>query len=190
MNTLDDIVTDPIKNKRTCLITFRLPEELAGELREEAKNTQISLNTLASQILNRYVTWERYSDKLGLMPMPRSVMKEMFCDLSNEKIRNMASNSCSEALKELVLIKEGSLTLESFISVFNEWLKASGIVHRYKKNMNCYHYVIHHSLNKTFSVYLAELLTSILDDLHNCNKEITVRQESLSITIMTTSRNN
>jgi len=81
----------------------------------------------------------------------------------------------------LVLIKEGNLTLDSFISVFNEWLRASWIVHRYKKNIEGHHYVIYHNLNKTFSIYLAELFISILDDLHNYRREITVRQDSLSI---------
>jgi hypothetical protein len=178
---------DSPKNKRTCLVTFRLPEELVDDLRDEAKNTQISLNTLANQILNKHVAWERHSGKLGLIPMPRPLVKEVFRDLSNKRIQKMASNSCKEAIKELVLIKEGNFTLDSFISVFNEWLRASWLVHRYKKNIDGYHYVIYHNLSKTFSVYLAELLMSILDDLHNYRREITVRQDSLSIAISTAS---
>src|SRR2546426_3301241 len=184
MLTLSDTsITDSAKNKKTCLVTFRLPEKLVEELRDEAKNTQISLNTLANQILNRYVAWERYSSKLGLIPMPRPLVKEIFRDLSNRRIQKIASNSCKDAIKELVLIKEGNLTLDSFISVFNEWLKASWLVHRYKKNIEGHHYVIHHNMNKMFSKYLAELLMSILDDLHSYNREITVRQDSLSISI-------
>ena len=182
MLTVSDIsITDSTKNKKTCLVTFRLPEKLVEELRDEAKNTQISLNTLANQILNRYVAWERYSSKLGLIPMPRPLVKEIFRDMPNKRIQKMASNSCKDAIKELVLIKEGNLTLDSFISVFNEWLRASWIVHRYKKNIEGHHYVIYHNLNKTFSIYLAELFISILDDLHNYRREITVRQDSLSI---------
>ena len=174
-------VIDSTKNRKTCLVTFRLPEELVEDLREESKNTQISLNTLANQILNKYVSWERPSGKLGLIPMPRPLVKEIFRDIPNKRIQKMASNSCKDAIKELVLIKEGNLTLDSFILVFNEWLRASWIVHRYKKNIEGHHYVIYHNLNKTFSIYLAELFISILDDLHNYRREITVRQDSLSI---------
>jgi len=174
-------VIDSTKNRKTCLVTFRLPEELVEDLREESKNTQISLNTLANQILNKYVSWERPSGKLGLIQMPRPLVKEIFRDIPNKRIQKMASNSCKDAIKELVLIKEGNLTLDSFILVFNEWLRASWIVHRYKKNIEGHHYVIYHNLNKTFSIYLAELFISILDDLHNYRREITVRQDSLSI---------
>ncbi|TLY05138.1 MAG: hypothetical protein E6K87_01290 [Thaumarchaeota archaeon] len=174
-------VIDSTKNRKTCLVTFRLPEELVEDLREESKNTQISLNTLANQILNKYVAWERPSGKLGLIPMPRPLVKEIFRDIPNKRIQRVARNSCKDTIKELVLIKEGNLTLDSFISVFNEWLRASWIVHRYKKNIEGHHYVIYHNLNKTFSIYLAELFISILDDLHNYRREITVRQDSLSI---------
>ena len=174
-------VIDSTKNRKTCLVTFRLPEELVEDLREESKNTQISLNTLANQILNKYVAWERPSGKLGLIPMPRPLVKEIFRDMPNKRIQRVARNSCKDAIKELVLIKEGNLTLDSFILVFNEWLRASWIVHRYKKNIEGHHYVIYHNLNKTFSIYLAELFISILDDLHNYRREITVRQDSLSI---------
>jgi len=174
-------VIDSTKNRKTCLVTFRLPEELVEDLREESKNTQISLNTLANQILNKYVAWERPSGKLGLIPMPRPLVKEIFRDIPNKRIQRVARNSCKDAIKELVLIKEGNLTLDSFILVFNEWLRASWIVHRYKKNIEGHHYVIYHNLNKTFSIYLAELFISILDDLHNYRREITVRQDSLSI---------
>ena len=174
-------VIDSTKNRKTCLVTFRLPEELVEDLREESKNTQISLNTLANQILNKYVSWERPSGKLGLIQMPRPLVKEIFRDIPNKRIQRVARNSCKDTIKELVLIKEGNLTLDSFILVFNEWLRASWIVHRYKKNIEGHHYVIYHNLNKTFSIYLAELFISILDDLHNYRREITVRQDSLSI---------
>src|SRR5207245_8137102 len=93
-------------------------------------------NTLANQILNKYVAWERPSGKLGLIPMPRPLVKEIFRDIPNKRIQRVARNSCKDTIKELVLIKEGNLTLDSFISVFNEWLRASWLVHRYKKNID------------------------------------------------------
>src|SRR5256885_5656764 len=84
MLTLSDTsITDSAKNKKTCLVTFRLPEKLVEELRDEAKNTQISLNTLTNQILNRYVAWERYSSKLGLIPMPRPRSEEHTSELQS-----------------------------------------------------------------------------------------------------------
>lgn len=172
-----------MKKKRTNLTTFRLAEELINELRDEAVSSQVSLNTLVNQVLSRYVNWERHSDKFGLIQLPRPVVREMFYDYDNQRIHDIACNSSSEAVKELVLLKEGSFTIDSFVSMFNEWLRASGIIYRYKKTARGHQYVIQHNLNKPFSVYLSSLVMSILDDLQNCKEEVVIRQDSLSITI-------
>jgi len=51
-------------------ITYRLPEKLINELETEASQKNTSQNVLVKQILERYVEWDRFSSKIGMIPVP------------------------------------------------------------------------------------------------------------------------
>jgi len=169
--------------KKTYPITFRLPEKLVEDLKKEAENVQISLNTLANQVFERYICWERYSGKMGLIPMTRPFLKAVVKSLSNEEIKKIAHNASKDALKELVLITRGNFTLDDFVSVFNEWLRVSWMTHRYSYDAKGHHYIIYHDLNKKWSLYLSELMNAICNDLAGIKSTIAVRKDSISVSL-------
>jgi hypothetical protein len=57
-------------------MTFRLDENVIATLRAESERCHISLNTIVNQILQRYVEWDMYESKVGLMLKP--VVAELF----------------------------------------------------------------------------------------------------------------
>ena len=176
-------VRQEYNGKRTSPITFRVPADLVRDMREEAEDSRVSLNTLTNQLLDRYVRRGRHSNKLGLIPMTRPFLKEALRNLTEEEIKQMARNGSKEALKELVLLSKGNFSIGSFISVFNEWLKVSWMAHRYEYNKNGHHYVIHHELGKKWSLYIAELLTAIFNELTNIEPIVDVRDDSVSLSV-------
>jgi len=171
------------EKKRTYPITFRLAERLVEDLKKEAESNKVSLNTLVNQLFDRYMVWERHSAKLGLIPVSRSFVKETLQHLTDEKIKQMARHVSKDALKELVLITKGDFTLNSFISVFNEWLRASLITYRYEYDGKVHHYVIHHELGERWSLYVSELLIAICKDLVTIRLEFEVRKSSVSFSL-------
>ena len=44
------------------------------ELQRDANEGEISLNVLVNQVLKRYVEWDRYENKLGMMPIPKLML--------------------------------------------------------------------------------------------------------------------
>ena len=56
------------KKESTRSITYRLPEKLVSELETEATQKSISQNVLVKQILEKYVQWDRFSNKIGMIP--------------------------------------------------------------------------------------------------------------------------
>ena len=44
------------------------------ELQRDANEGEISLNVLVNQVLKRYVEWDRYEIKLGMMPIPKLML--------------------------------------------------------------------------------------------------------------------
>lgn len=171
---------------RTYPITFRLPEKLVEDLRAEAENVEVSLNTLVNQVFDRYMSWERHSSKVGLIPVTRPFLREAIQNIPDEKIKQIARNASKDALKELILITKGTFNLDSFIAVFNEWLRASLITHRYEYDGDGHDYVIHHELGEKWSLYLSELLIAICKDLINVKPKIEIRKSSISFSFSQT----
>ncbi len=65
------------QSRRTRSVTFRLDSAVIDELQTEAKNREISLNVLVNQVLKRYEEWDRYENKIGMMPVPKMILSSL-----------------------------------------------------------------------------------------------------------------
>ena len=63
----------PQKKEKTRSITYRLPVQIVDELETEAMEKNISQNVLVKQILEKYVSWERFANKIGMIPVPKNI---------------------------------------------------------------------------------------------------------------------
>ena len=63
---------------KSTTMTFRIYEDLIGRLRREAENDGKSLNILVNQILRRYIEWDSYEAKVGLIPIAKPVLIQLF----------------------------------------------------------------------------------------------------------------
>ena len=63
---------------RTRSITFRLDPNTVDNLQREADQKEISLNVLVNQVLRRYVKWDTFESKIGMMPVPKIILSTCF----------------------------------------------------------------------------------------------------------------
>ncbi len=59
-------------------------------MRDEAEIHEISLNTLVNQIFKRYVEWDSYEPKVGMIPIAKPVLIQLFENISEDKIVEIA----------------------------------------------------------------------------------------------------
>ncbi|MBT4298921.1 MAG: hypothetical protein HOC31_00915, partial [Nitrosopumilus sp.] len=78
--------THVTKKDPTRSITYRLSEKLISELETEANQKGISQNVLVKQILEKYIQWDRFSQKMGLIPVPISMLQLFGDDLDGQDI--------------------------------------------------------------------------------------------------------
>lgn len=64
-------------HKKTRSITFRLDSFTIDELQREADQKEISLNVLVNQVLKRYSDWDRYENRIGMMPVPKVMLSSL-----------------------------------------------------------------------------------------------------------------
>ncbi len=125
---------------------------------------QQDLSTFGRNILVHYIEWDRYGEKLNFIPVTKEFLKDTLEYLPDAVIRRIASKAGRNALVDLTLIAQGTLTAETFANVLNDWLKASRVTFRYEKK-DGYHYAISHSLGRKWSVYLESLVEAMCEEL-------------------------
>ncbi len=94
------------RRQRTVTLTIRLNEQSEKELKEEAADKKVTVNGLVSQILGKYLEWDRHIEKLDAVTIPA------------DSLARLTSNVDEEALA-----KFGREIAESRMSLISVWYK-------------------------------------------------------------------
>lgn len=175
------------QSKKTRSVTFRLDSSVIDELQAEADNREISLNVLVNQILKRYSEWDRYENKIGMMPVPKIILSSLIdsamsvakssgikdVDRYRDDIIKQAAQIAFGLMKDSVLFMKRQYNLWVVLSVLEEYMKVSGIKADHKLEGSRKHvFIIQHELGENWSLFTKELLALIFQNLANVKAEI------------------
>src|SRR5919109_2096853 len=158
------------KNRKTTTITLRIDTDIMQNLYNKAEQDAISLNTLVNQILKRYVEWDMFEAKVGMIPLSKPVAKELFQRLSREDIIKMAKDVAKNAVYDIALfMKGGKMDPDLFVSWFLSRMKNCSEITKAnvgeESSESIHTYIIKHDLGENWSLYHKALLESIFNDL-------------------------
>ena len=177
------------QSKKTRSVTFRLDSKVIDEIQEEADNREISLNVLVNQVLKRYAEWDRYENKIGMMPVPKVILSSLIdraisiatssgikdIDHYRDEIIRQAAELAFSLMKDSILFMKKQYNLWVVLSVLEEYMKVSGIKSDHKLEGSRKHvFVIQHELGENWSLFTKELLGLIFERLANVKAEINV----------------
>ncbi len=141
-------------------ITYRLPEKLINELETEASQKNTSQNVLVKQILERYVEWDRFASKIGMIPVPTSILKSLGNELDGQDIDEIV-NLIIPMIKDTVLFIKGGYDLKRCIETLEDYMKASGMNSDHRVEGNIHSFIIQHDLGIKWSVFTEQLLSQV-----------------------------
>lgn len=104
--------------KKTATITFRFDTEIIEKLQKEAKNHQVTTNTLATQALKRFLEWNIYQPRVGLVSLNKPVFVKIFQNLKEKEIIEIASTMGKDEMRDVALFMKGEINLKSFMDWF------------------------------------------------------------------------
>lgn len=177
------------QSRKTRSVTFRLDSTVIDELQTEANNREISLNVLVNQILKRYEEWDRYENKIGMIPVPRVILSNLIdkaisiakssgikdIDHYRDEIIKQAADLAFSLMKDSVLFMKKQYNLWVVLSVLEEYMKVSGIKADHKIEGSRKHgFIIQHELGENWSLFTKELLALIFEKLAKVRAEINV----------------
>jgi hypothetical protein len=175
------------QSKKTRSVTFRLDSSVIDELQMEADSREISLNVLVNQILKRYSEWDRFENKIGMMPVPKVILSSLIdraisvakssgikdIDRYRDEIIKQAALLAFGLMKDSVLFMKRQYNLWVVLAVLEEYMKVSGIKADHKIEGSRKHvFVIQHELGENWSLFTKELLALIFQNLANVRADI------------------
>jgi len=147
--------------------SFRLYEDIVSKLDQQAKNNNVSLNAEINNILRKYVEWDMLANKVGMIPIAKPIVSEIFQKImTKEQVIDLANNVAKNVICESVHFMKGSLTLESFLS----WIKTrmehcSNVNYSIDSNRHQVKIIFKHDLGENWSIYHKLIVEQVLDKI-------------------------
>jgi len=152
--------THTVKKEATRSITYRLPEKLVSELETEATQKSISQNVLVKQILEKYIQWDRFSNKVGMIPVPKGILQSLGDELDGKDIDEIIT-LIYPMIKDTVLFIKGGYDLKRCIETLEDYIQASGMNSDHRVEGDMHIFLIQHDLGMKWSVFTEQLLTQV-----------------------------
>ena len=170
------------KKEKTKTITYRLPEKLVQELETEAMQRGISQNVLVKQIIEKFVQWDRFGDKIGMIPVPRKILQSLGKELEGSDI-NMIIQLLMPVIKDNVMFMKGKYDLKRCIETLEDYMRASGMKSDHRTEGSLHHFIVQHELGMSWSLFTEQLLKEIF---HEFLPEQNVKTQTTESTVITT----
>ncbi|HEX5519645.1 MAG TPA: hypothetical protein VFX18_04325 [Candidatus Nitrosocosmicus sp.] len=165
--------------KKTSTMTFRIDDNVLRILRSESERHQISLNTLINQLLKRFVEWDMYESKVGMIPIAKPIVVELFNKMSKEEISKMALDIGKNAVHDISLFMKNKMDLDSFLSWFETRMNSS-LTETNHSIQNGFHvYVLKHELGENWSLYHKIILQSIFNEIFEKTVDIQISNTTI-----------
>ena len=136
--------------RKTVLRSFRLEKEVDEILQKESQSRGISVNALVSQILKKFVEWDRYVERFGFVTIMRDGFRILHEELKEEEIERLARDIGGRNPREAMLFWFKSANTENLLKWLSLHCKYGRIAEcEIQRLGNCYTITLHHLVKNT-----------------------------------------
>jgi len=183
--------TDREEDSSATPMDFDIDGNILGQMNAKAEEYGLSLNMYLNQIIKRYLEWDRFEPKAGIVPISKPVVQNLFDNLTKEEIIDIAKGVGKDAVENIAakLMKDVDRNLD--LNSFLQWLEAEmnsyAIEIRHivttcpnHNNSNSLHrYILKHDAGENFSLYYRTVLDLIFRDVLQKRIDIKTTTNSL-----------
>ncbi len=152
-----------IKREKTRSVTYRFPEIIVNELETEAMQKKVSHNVLVKQIVEKYLQWDRFAEKIGVIPVPRTILEKLGSEMTPADV-NSIINAIRPVIKESVLFMKGTYDLKRCIETLEDYMRSSGMKSDHRVEGALHHFIVQHELGVKWSLFTEQLFKEIFHE--------------------------
>ena len=154
--------------EETGTISYRLPSKLLDDLETEAREKNISQNVLVKQILMKYVRWERFAQKMGIIPVPQKILESLGGDMSHQDVLKII-DVLFVSIKDSVMLMKGGYDLKRTIETLEDYMRSSGMESDHRIEGELHHFIIQHKMGMQWSIFTELLLRRVFTEFEKEN---------------------
>ena len=154
--------------EETGTISYRLPSKLLDDLETEAREKNISQNVLVKQILMKYMRWERFAQKMGIIPVPQKILESLGGDMSHQDVLKII-DVLFIAIKDSVMLMKGGYDLKRTIETLEDYMRSSGMESDHRIEGELHHFIIQHKMGMQWSIFTELLLRRVFTEFEKEN---------------------
>lgn len=156
-------------------ISFRLPRNILYKLRQEAKEKEISVDTLMTQIVKQHTDWYVNASQIGFISVRKSLIIKLLDEIKDDKkIKEIAREVAKGSSDSLLSLKEQSdIPMVSALDFIEIWIKEAGYPYIHDilgVDQNIHHFVIQQDMGLKWSIYLSEIFRNLFEELLNATE--------------------
>ncbi|MDE1862262.1 MAG: hypothetical protein KGI33_05050 [Thaumarchaeota archaeon] len=149
------------ENRRIVPYSFRIDGEVYSLLEEEARQKEISMNTLLNQIGKEHLFRNKFK-KIGCVLTPKDVLREIFDGIDSETLTEIANKLGSKHAIEYIQMFNQDGTETNPVEFLEMWFK------RFPESQHKVHGSIHyfsarHDINEKYSSFEREFVRSFAE---------------------------
>jgi hypothetical protein len=167
--------------RKTSTFTLRIDEGIAKSLQNDSQLQDISLNTLINKILKRYVEWDSFEPKVGMIPMAKPVITTLFNMMSEKEILELVSNFGKNVVQDIAYFMKMKSDPDSFLTWFEIRMRRSFVEFNHLQENDRHIYILKHDLGYKWSLYHKKILERIFNEIFNKPVSIVISDFMLTI---------
>ena len=133
--------------EKTKTMTYRLPVKMVEELETQAMQENISQNVLVKQIIQKYLQWDRFSDSIAMIPIPKKILETLGNDMTATGI-DMIVELVKPIIKDNVMFMKGRYDLKRCIEALEDYMQATGMHSDHRIEGALHHFIVQHGFGK------------------------------------------
>jgi antitoxin component of RelBE/YafQ-DinJ toxin-antitoxin module len=164
-----------VGRRRTTERSNRIDDDVDRVLKEDAESIGISVNSLISMILTKYIKWDQLVSRYDFVSMTEEELRSILNSIDRDKLAVAAEELGSEIPKSLTLFWFKEYNLETFLQCLSMICSFSGVAeYEIDVSGHIYTLAIHHDLGRNYSDYLAKFFGKTLKSIIKADPEVMV----------------
>ena len=168
--------------EETNTTSYRLPSKLLDDLETEAREKNISQNVLVKQILMKYLGWDRYSQRIGMVPVPQTILRNLAGDLTHQEILKII-DLLFTTIKDSVMLMKGGYDLKRTIETLEDYMRNSGMDSDHRIEGDLHHLIIQHKMGIQWSIFTELLLRRVFAEFEIMELKFQTTESTVITTI-------
>lgn len=172
-----------MEKQKTVIKAFRLREDYAKILEEEAKKRGVTVSYLVNRALKRFIEHERFIEGVVEISLTRLNLKKIIDAINENELIKIGRELGKDLPLAVIAAKYGDLTVENVLKYLQdtEFTNAfnSQVVHHTDKVV----LTIEHDMGRKWSIYILNYIESLFDALNIEYKRVAMTERTITFTI-------